>query len=265
MRNAFSLVELSIVLVILGLLTGGILAGQNLIRAAEIRSITNQFQSIQSAHYTFRDKYFALAGDFKDATKFWGLTAGTAAPLDATCFNTPSTDATTCNGDGDGQIGAGGGAYVTEDNEIYRYWQHLANAGLIEGSYTGRSTSGSNTSSVPGTNVPRGKISGSGFRMGYRDNPNGISNQFPIVGHLIRFGDFQANTVHGSNALVAEEAWNIDTKMDDGLPGLGSVHSRGDSSVDPNCVTTTDPATAEYTLTATSKACALDFNIDTSG
>ena len=52
MRSAFSLVELSIVLVILGLLTGGILTGQSLIRAAELRSVTSQMQQYRVAVYT---------------------------------------------------------------------------------------------------------------------------------------------------------------------------------------------------------------------
>jgi prepilin-type N-terminal cleavage/methylation domain-containing protein len=69
-QRGFSLVELSIVLVILGLLTGGILAGQSLIRAAELRSITTQFNQYVSATQSFRDKYMALPGDMPNATRF---------------------------------------------------------------------------------------------------------------------------------------------------------------------------------------------------
>lgn len=73
MKHGFSLVELSIVLVILGLLTGGILAGQSLIRAAELRSVSTEQSRWVTAANSFRDKYFALPGDFRDATKFWNL------------------------------------------------------------------------------------------------------------------------------------------------------------------------------------------------
>jgi prepilin-type N-terminal cleavage/methylation domain-containing protein len=59
-RRGFSLVELSIVLVILGLLTGGILTGQNLIRAAELRSAVTELQRHQASTQSFRDKYFAI-------------------------------------------------------------------------------------------------------------------------------------------------------------------------------------------------------------
>ncbi|PZP83692.1 MAG: type II secretion system protein, partial [Azospirillum brasilense] len=57
--HGFSLVELSIVLVILGLLTGGILGGQSLIRAAELRTISTDANRYITAAQTFRDKYFA--------------------------------------------------------------------------------------------------------------------------------------------------------------------------------------------------------------
>ncbi|MBN9993879.1 prepilin-type N-terminal cleavage/methylation domain-containing protein, partial [Listeria monocytogenes] len=78
-KPGFSLIELSIVLVILGLLTGGILAGQSLIRAAELRSVGEEYQKNRTAVATFRDKYFAIPGDMTNATSFWGLAGGTAA------------------------------------------------------------------------------------------------------------------------------------------------------------------------------------------
>ena len=79
-KQGFSLVELSIVLVILGLLTGGILTGQSLIRAAELRSVTTEFQKYQTAMMTFRDRYMALPGDMRNATAFLGSFA-------RNCFN----------------------------------------------------------------------------------------------------------------------------------------------------------------------------------
>ena len=68
--SAFSLVELSIVLVILGLLVGGVLSGQSLIRAAELRSVTTEYSRYTTAISSFRDKYFALPGDMSNATSF---------------------------------------------------------------------------------------------------------------------------------------------------------------------------------------------------
>ncbi len=101
MTNGFSLVELSIVLVILGLLTGGILSGQNLIRAAELRAVTTEFSAYQTAVMTFKDKYFALPGDMRNATDFWGSAGGSGVIGDGCEAGTP-TGTQTCNGNGDG-------------------------------------------------------------------------------------------------------------------------------------------------------------------
>ena len=95
----FSLVELAIVLVILGLLIGGVLSGQSLIRASELRSVTQQYQSIIAATVSFRDKYFAIPGDMNNASQFWGLQASYGS-----CYNAASSSALTCNGNGNGKV-----------------------------------------------------------------------------------------------------------------------------------------------------------------
>lgn len=133
-QNGFSLVELSIVLVILGLLTGGILGGQELIRAAELRAAPTELNKYRTAVYTFRDKYFALPGDMPNAVRFWTPAAGgTADGMDSACTSldhtSPSTGTETCNGNGNNQIELG--------SEMLRFWQHLGNAGLIEGAIHG--------------------------------------------------------------------------------------------------------------------------------
>ncbi|MBX9726410.1 MAG: prepilin-type N-terminal cleavage/methylation domain-containing protein, partial [Rickettsiales bacterium] len=105
--TAFSLVELSIVLVILGLLVGGVLSGQSLIRAAELRAVSTEYSRYVTSAQTFRDKYFALPGDMNNATRFWGNLGGT------NCTNSAGTSAVTtgtCDGNGDGQVGVAAAA-----------------------------------------------------------------------------------------------------------------------------------------------------------
>ena len=100
--SGFSLVELSIVLVILGLLVGGVLTGQSLIRAAELRSVTTEYGKYSTAIRAFKDKYFALPGDMTNAIAFWG-----PAPDCADTATTAGTGTQTCNGDGNNNIYAG--------------------------------------------------------------------------------------------------------------------------------------------------------------
>lgn len=229
-KFAFSLVELSIVLVILGLLTGGILAGQSLIRAAELRAVSTEYQRYMTAMQSFRDKYFALPGDMINATKFWGTDAGCPG-----VYPTVRTGIPTCDGDGDGiilHVSAGG----TKQNELYGLWQHLSNAGLIEGKYAGIST-GAFGWPVPydagaraGFNVPGSKLPNAAWGFITTGNID-ISNTGYVegqYGNALYFGGSDSGgllfpTFSASGPLKADEAWNIDTKMDDGKPGSGSV------------------------------------------
>jgi len=220
-RHAFSLVELSIVLVILGLLTGGILAGQSLIRAAELRSISSDYQRYATSIGTFRDKYMALPGDMTNATSFWG--AGTCP---GTSANTATAQTTTCNGDGDGVIEQAE-ASTSTSNGLYRFWQHLANAGLIEGAYTGVSNNAAynTTYSNIGLNVPAGRISNSGWTM-YPLGVIAISDTSYFegsYGNNFVFGGGQTSGITNIANLKPEEAWSIDTKLDDGKPAVGNV------------------------------------------
>jgi len=260
MKNAFSLVELSIVLVILGLLTGGILGGQALIRAAELRSVTTEYQRWVTATQTFRDKYFALPGDMTNATRFWGALDGNNG-IASDCRGESNT-LLTCNGDGNGLIQG----YVTSasfTHENFLFWQHLANAGLIEGKYSGNfgqfpgNTICTGTDHVPGCNVPLSKIS-RGFWFstyggtssgstdlfdGNYDNLFALSNNITWTG-----GQFQGNL------LRAEEAWNIDTKLDDGKPGLGSmVASRWGACT--TAANSADISNAAYRLNTSTQIC----------
>jgi len=262
MNRAFSLVELSIVLVILGLLTGGILGGQALIHAAELRAVPTEYTRWITASQTFRDKYFALPGDMTNATAFWG----TAAACPGNNTDTTTTGVPTCNGDGNGQLSNGSPSIA---NETYRFWQHLANAGLIEGQFTGvsnnaNSTSTSDSRTTP--NVPRSKfdqnIHWNVVIVGSPDYTNTIYFD-GNYGNALRFGT-GTNTLQRS--ILAEDAWNIDTKMDDGKPGTGNVTSlknMASATITQACsepaytVASSIAAQSTYVLTNTAANCSL--------
>jgi prepilin-type N-terminal cleavage/methylation domain-containing protein len=249
--RGFSLVELSIVLVILGLLTGGVLVGQSLIRAAEIRSVTSDIERYQTATRTFLDRYKAFPGDFAAATDVWGA----VDPTPATCNTTASDGKKTCNGNDDGLIACSGGVC----NEVFHVWVQLAAAGLIEGKYTGVTGAGGAYHNVLAVNAPKSRISNAGFSFWSSATVGSDANWFPTrIGNLIMFGAATSNTITAGSALTPAEAWNIDSKFDDGKPGLGKVMTwKKGSATNPNCTTDTDPQVAEYDLTRSDKQCSI--------
>jgi prepilin-type N-terminal cleavage/methylation domain-containing protein len=262
MKKGFSLVELSIVLVILGLLTGGILTGQNLIRAAELRALTTQMSQYRTALYTFRDTYFTVPGDMSNAEDFWG-TDPDGCPTH-TNWQTGKTQ--TCKGDGSGL-----GDSATER---FRAWQQLAAAGMIEGSYsgvTGPDSSGTCVASDHeiGYNTPAGRVTNVGIGIASHGGDGLVaSGEFTYWFE----GDYRNTLLIGKNttacepigaAFTPQETWNIDKKLDDGKPGTGKIVTRPGIGVSghPNCNNgdNTQAASAIYTLSYEGTACGMYF------
>lgn len=255
--SAFTLIELSIVLVILGLLVGGILAGRELIRAAELRSIPTQFQQFMTAHHAFREKYFAVAGDMVNATRFWGAASAVNATACADALEAGVTGTQTCNGLGDGFVQNGG----KPNAEIVLYWQHLSNAGLIEGRYTGFSHVNPGSCCFRNTdNSARGRL-GKSIWIPLSNAAATVISPFNYS-----FGAQQAplgGMPAGSgvdNILTPVEIQGIDIKMDDGKPNLGNVRAFYTGA---NLCSTAHPtiSTGEYILTESSIACYARFFI----
>lgn len=263
MIRGFTLIELSIVLVIIGLIVGGVLVGRDLIKAAELRKVTSQFQSFQAAVNTFKLKYNCIPGDCNNAETFFG----TAANCPGTHLQ-PSTDATTCNGDGDKRVERQGTTdnLTTTQNENFRFWQHLASAGLIEGQYTGVAYSGSSTAASDSTNCPTGGINGSLWCVEFINTTAATyasmfssgGNVVDGVRHYFRFGAQRANSIPASAILTNQEAWMIDDKIDDGAPGQGRVKSYNNTFLS-DCADSDTPSTAAYQLSNDGKECALLF------
>lgn len=252
-RSAFSLVELSIVLVILGLLVGGILAGQSLIRAAELRAVGTEYQRWQTGVNSFRDKYFGLPGDITNATRFWGR-AVNAVHCVTNSAAAVDTARGVCDGDGDGLIDLGSGGNVSA--ELFAFWQQLANAGLIEGTYDGLSGA-SNGYNVTATNSPKSKL-GSGVWMAFTWNSahTGVASIFDgeyREPYYYEMGGPQAGAGGETPLLKPEEMWNLDTKYDDGRPAYGIWRARYPLT----CTTAANTATlsATYRLDSSTPAC----------
>lgn len=265
MRQGFSLLEISIVLTVVGLIVGGILVGKNLVRASEIRSVLEDLKQYRSAVQMFETQYNALPGDMKNATQFWGAVAGgTAVGVDATCvayFDATQTPRTaTCNGDGNGQIDSPSNFW----SEPWLVWQHLANAGMVEGSYTGQGQSAygtpQNNNPVVGSSSPKSKVNDLTYALRWINNITNAAHSFYFVGAYGNVFMVGQKTELDDVVMTAEEAFEIDSKLDDGLPGTGGVRSH--KNLDrPNCATTDDPVTARYVVPTNIVGCNLLVNL----
>jgi prepilin-type N-terminal cleavage/methylation domain-containing protein len=120
-QSGFTLVEIAIVLVIIGLLLGGILKGQEMITQARIKNVINDFNGITAAYASYQDRYRAIPGDDGGAITRWSLPAADATP------STPS------NGTVDGAYNA---ASATPEPESRLFWWHLRQSGFIAGATT---------------------------------------------------------------------------------------------------------------------------------
>jgi prepilin-type N-terminal cleavage/methylation domain-containing protein len=108
-QRGFTLVEIAIVLVIIGLLLGGILKGQEMITQAKIKNVIADMSGVSAAMYGYQDRYRALPGDDKNAGRWSGATAG----------------------DGNGVIV---GKWTEAAKESTAFWDHLRRAGFVSGS-----------------------------------------------------------------------------------------------------------------------------------
>ncbi len=137
-QTGFTLIELAIVLVIIGLLLGGVLRGQELINSAKVKNMANDFRSIPVYIYGYQDKFKALPGD--DAAAIAHVTSA-------------------AGGDGDGKIeGAWNSSAKTDESA--KFWEHVRLAGLATGS-TDIATATATSGFFP-TNADGGRIGVSG-------------------------------------------------------------------------------------------------------
>jgi len=251
MQRGFTLVELAIVLTIIGLIIGGVLVGSDLIKSAQLNAVATEYRKYVAAVNTFRDKYQYLPGDMPNATTFWGKD-NTNCPTNTGNVGTPGT----CNGSGDGMIdyGSAGGA----TGEMFQFWKQLALAGLIEGSYSGLAGPVDVWDTVPGTDSPASRMANAGWGVAYIANYGGDAATYAYdYGNFFAFGGTVSGNMPYAAVLSPADAFNIDTKLDDGEPAHGKVISRRWST----CATSTSNTdyTGAYNLANTSLQCTLYF------
>jgi prepilin-type N-terminal cleavage/methylation domain-containing protein len=255
-RTGFTLVELSIVLVIIGLIIGGVLVGRELIAASQLRAQISQFEKYNQAVNTFRGKYNCLPGDCANATDFF---SNLKAPYD--------------NGDGDGKLidtNNQTGFPVTVDFEPTTFWAHLFSAGLTD------CCDPANISYyVLGKDIPKDKMNGYGIATANLGGKNGyfwgITNSCsPSTPCVQNANTFLALSNSVTGVITPAQAQAFDTKIDDGNATTGNVYAAwvwgGDTHLHPqwthsgyNCLTSATPNA--YNVSYLGTACTLWINM----
>ena len=212
-NKGFTLIELSIVLVIIGLIVGGVLVGQDLIKAAELRATVSQKESYDSAVNTFRLKFNGLPGDIVKYANFTGTLT--------------TTGLTGANGFGDGDtliegIGGAGTDNFGFVGEAKLFWRHLADVDLIGDDISGVTTGAAATHAVSGsTFVPEGKM-GKGT---YFHIASSVGRNYFTLSGITTIATATSMNVVSSDVISPNEAFQLDTKFDDGVPITGVVRS----------------------------------------
>jgi prepilin-type N-terminal cleavage/methylation domain-containing protein len=186
--RGFTLIELAIVLVVIGLLMGGILKGQELIESARARNLMSQMDSIKAAYFTFQDKYRAVPGDYPGVLARANL-----------------------SGIANDQVGGNGDGVVRDTSqarESLLVWVHLSHANLISGNYQ-------STGSHPDSNAewPR--------------NPYGAHLQLQYDALFSGSGGVPRLTLKTGSQVPVRVLAEIDRKIDDGRANSGQFRFSG--------------------------------------
>jgi prepilin-type N-terminal cleavage/methylation domain-containing protein len=196
-QSGFTLIEIAIVLVIIGLLLGGVLKGQELINSAKVKSFATDFRNIPVFIYGYQDKFRALPGD----------DAAVAAHASGTVAATVAGSQTP----GNGLIEGNWNSY-TKTDESYLFWQHIRLANLATG-----------TTVIPGT-----PVAGDGYRpLNAAGGEIGIQSASPIAGSSPAI-DSSGNPIRGtyivcSPNILGKFAKQLDLQMDDGQTNTGAM------------------------------------------
>jgi len=223
-KSAFTLLELSIVLVIIGLVVGGVLVGKDLIDSAKIQRTIKEASTYQNAVAAFKLKYGALPGDMTNPADFFNGYTSQAQP------------------DGNG--------IIVSYQEGPDAWRQLSIAGMIDASIAdsvlcnggGECTYYDNQGQPTGQPASRGVDNGV-WSIGVQSSTK--RNVVLIGGPSTSWGD--------SAALLPLAASNIDNKLDDGGPTTGSVRQE---TATGSCL-----ASGDYNLTHASPACSLSIQL----
>lgn len=248
-KSAFSLIELSIVLIVIGLLIAGITGGASLIKSSELRSVMGEARGYAVAVNAFYSQFNALPGDYSTV-----IGNGLAGDNDSTIEYYRAASA------------AG--------SESANAWVVLRTIGAVDTISLEAPVDAGTTAPVFGSTAPASKIKSSGWAFDYRTLSEGASSPSAANQNVVvltaAIGDPTAGTntlVQGTNvataAITGSDALAVDSKIDDGYAQTGKVRGLNIGSATSGCYdSSTTTSTSAYTTTSTSKTCALTYQVD---
>lgn len=220
-KIGFTLIELSIVLVIVALMVGGVLTGQTLVHQTRLRAIITEKDRYHTAITIFKDKFYYFPGDLPTAYNFWGTDCGTNS----------GSASTGCNGNGDHMVNYNDGL-----GETVKSWEHLSRAGLIEGSFDGVAADGGPYMVLTSSNIPASK-----FPQAWWSLSNGAATGYgvpaaagspPLGGLYLTLLNVNTPLNYYLSAMTNADAWNIDSKTDDGRANTGRLRGHSTACYD---------------------------------
>jgi len=237
-QKGFTLIELSIVIVIIGLIVAGVVGGQALVEQARIRQQIADLQKYEVAVNTFKLEYNAIPGDFSDANAYWGVAGG----------------------DGNGRISGYVATMFNPALEGLKFFHHLSLAGLSPENYNGTWELGVG---YPKLKIApsKGLLAGGGIEGccagGHQLSTQSSSRRRKLALYLHVSRPEQAGGGYDDmvGVLTPKVAFNIDQKMDDGIARTGifeSYRPLPNGASPGNCL---DAVEGDYNLTDNRTGC----------
>ena len=244
-EKGFTLIELSIVIVIIGLIVAGVVGGEALVKQAKIRAQIAQLNKYKISYNSFKLGYNAIPGDMRNASDYWPFQN---------------------DGNGDGRISTNANAAYT-DTENRRFFQHLSAAGLVNANYENTwqlgvgfpslkinankgmlATNTAITALPPNSRHQVSSLQGFSYKVA-------LSLEYSIVlsGHPSFFNDY-------NGTASPRVYYSIDNKIDDGNPVEGIFKSlRVFNSIHGNCLTGVD---GDYLVTNDEPSCIASYMLE---
>ncbi len=193
-RHAFTLIELSIVLVIISLIVGGVIGGKSLIYSARLNSVVSDVNGIKTSFLNFQLQYDAIPGDMIDGNSYWSSYG---------------------NGNGNNLIDL----YVNSGAETARAWAHMSAAGIYPGTFSGTNGNGPTI----GVDAPAAAIEPALYQIFY----NTEAGNYDVNQHVVRIGSTDTAFFNRPQAgfLTGANAKALDRKMDDGSASKGIMRT----------------------------------------